>query len=136
MFTVANAHCIICNILFFSGYPTNIAPATLQWAARGQPPCGSQPTFSHWVAQRSADFMLDWFWSPIANLMPPLCLQQWHRVGFQPSATGWLVEADLLCAEPFHCCQRPTGGPRGVNRRPSCPPLCLLSPPGGRLSSV
>ncbi len=81
-------------------------------------------------------FPLHWFWPPPANLMPPLCLLQWHRVGFQPSSTGWLVEAGLLCANPPHVHQRPAGGPLDVIRQPPCPPLCLLPPLGGRLCSV
>ena len=56
-------------------------------------------------------FLLHWFWPPTADLMPPLRLLQSHRVSFQLSATGWLVEAGVLCAEPPHVHQRPAGGP-------------------------
>ena len=38
----------------FGDHPTNIAPAALQRASRGQPPNGGQPTLSNWVAQRWA----------------------------------------------------------------------------------
>ena len=49
---------------------------------------------------------------------PPLCLLTFCYTGsgqpdasdFQPTATGWLVEAGLLCAEPDNCYQRPIGG--------------------------
>ena len=129
-------------------FPINIAPAALQRASGGQPLHGGQPPLSHWVAQRCAvwwasggllaanllwaqsirwpssvpsDFMLDWFWPPTANAMLPLCLNQWHRLGFQPSATGCLVEACLLCAKPPHFYQRPTGGPLDVIGRPAWP---------------
>ena len=126
--------------------PTSIAPATLQRASGGQLPCGGQPTLSHWVAERWAarcasggppeashlcaysfipwpssvppDFMLDGFWPPIAKLMPPLWFHQWHSLALQPSASGWLVEACLLWAEPPHCYQGPTGGTLNVIRRP------------------
>ncbi len=40
-------------------------------------------------------FYARWFWPPIANLKPRLYLYQWHRLDLQPSATGWLVEADV-----------------------------------------
>ena len=36
------------------------------------------------------------------NLKLPLCWLQQHRVGLQPSATGWRVAAGLLCANPPH----------------------------------
>ena len=102
----------------------------------GQPPHCGQPALIHWVAQRCAarwasgrllgashlwaycfiswpssvptDFLLHWFWLPTANLMPPLCLLQRHRVIYQPSTTGWIVEAGLLFAEPDHVHQRPS----------------------------
>ena len=54
-------------------------------------------------------FSLQWLWPPTASLVTPLCVLQWQRLDLQPSATGWLVKAGLLCAEPPYCCQRPTG---------------------------
>ena len=66
------------------------------------------------------DFMLDWFWFPIASLMLSLCLHQWHGLGLQPSATASLAEAGL-CGEPPHSYQWPTGGPRGVIKQPPWP---------------
>ena len=67
-----------------------------------------------------------------ANLMPPLSLHQRHRVDLQASATGWLVEAGLLCVKLPHCYQKPSGGLLEVIRWPPWPPLCLLSLPGGQ----
>ena len=116
--------------------PTNIAPAALQRASRGQPP-------ARWVFRGL--FSLTILLAPLAllcaswlsaslvlasnshNLMPPLCLLQRHSDGFQLSATGWLAKAGLLCAEPTHCHQRASGGPLDVNRQPLWPPLGLLS---------
>ena len=100
--------------------------AAPQRASRGQPPHGGQPTLNHWVAQ---GWVAEWasrglgrlasseptLLSPdpplsllafcftgsvLHQLMPPLCLLQWHRVNFQASDTGWLVEAGLLCVNP------------------------------------
>ena len=96
-------------------YPTNIAPAALQRASRGQPPHGGQLTLSHWVADRwparwdsrghqdggllwtysfiplhasvPPHFLFHQFWPPTTNLMPPFCLLQWHRFSFHPSVT-------------------------------------------------
>ncbi len=79
---------------------------------------------------------LQWFWPPPADLKPPLCLLKQHRVGFQPSTAGWIVEAGLNCANPPHVHQRSTEGPLDVIRQSPCPPLCLLPPPGGRLWSM
>ena len=72
-------------------------------------------------------FPLHWFWPPTAKQMPPFCLLQRHRVGFQPSVVGWLVEDDLLCAKPPHVCQKPTGGPLDVIRRPPFGLHCAYS---------
>ena len=144
-----------------TGIPTNIVPAALQRPSGGQPPHGGQSTLIHWVTQRCAakwasggpleagylsaySFILwpasvppvvphQWFWPPTANLELPLCLPQWHKVVFQASTICWIVEAGVLCTNPPHVHQRPAGGPLGVIRRPPCPRLCLLPPPGGRL---
>ncbi len=124
-----------------SPYPTNIATAAFQRASGGQPPHAGQLNLIHWVAQRWAarwtcrelleadhlsaysivlwpasvptDFPLHWFWPPTADLKPSLCLLQWHRVGFQLSTTGWILEAGLLCSappSPPNVHQRPAGG--------------------------
>ena len=81
-------------------------------------------------------FLLHWFWLPTSDLMRPLCLLQWHRVSCQPSANDWLSDAGLLCAEPPHLPQRPTGGALDVIRWPSWPPLCLLTLLGGPLHTA
>ena len=141
-------------------HPTNIAPTALQRADGGQPPHGGQPPLIHLVAQRwaakvglgraaegwlplslwpastSTDFLLHWFWPTTANIVPPLCLLQQHRVGFQSSITGWIVVAGLLCAESPHVHQRPADRPLDVIRRPPCPPPCWLPSFGGWLCSA
>ena len=94
----------------------------------------SQPTLIFlWPASVPPVVPLQRFWPPPADLKQPLCLLQRHRIGFQPSSTGWIVEAGLPCANLLHVHQRPAGGPLNVNRRPACPPLCLLSPLRGQL---
>ena len=95
-----------------------------------------------------SDFLLHWFWPPTANLCPHCICSRGtelasmltpiaERPTLQPAklfvGTGWLVESGLLCAEPLHCYQRPSGGSRDGNRRPPCPPPRLLPPLGGRL---
>ncbi len=49
----------------------------------------------HWrqAAAEPTDVLLHWFWAPTADLKP-------HRVGLQPSITGWIVAADPICANP------------------------------------
>ena len=116
------------SIDIICGVPTNIAPAAHWWAAGGQPPQGSQPTLIHWVAPRwaarwtseptllyscpplSTDFLLHWFCPPTADLKPPLCQSQWHRVGFQSGTTGWIVAAGPQCVNPHHDYQQPASG--------------------------
>ncbi len=140
-----------CQSTRLNKHSTNIAPAALQQPSEGQLPHGGQPTLTHQVAQRWAarwasggsledshlsaySFILwpasvppvvplQWCWPPQADLEPPLCLFQWHRVSFQPNTIGWIVVAGLLCANPPHVHQRPSGGPLDVNRQPPCPPL-------------
>ena len=48
--------------------------------------------------------------------MPPWCLLQWHRLGWQPTATGWQMEAGQLGAKPPQYEQRPTGELLDVDR--------------------
>ena len=145
-------------------YPTNIASAARQQAIGGQPPNGGQPTLIHWVARRWAarsaagglpdtghlcaysfillptsvltDVPLHWFWPPTAKFELPLGQFQWHRFGFQPSTTSWIVVAGLLCAEPPHDYQQPTGGPLDVIRWPPLLPSYHHSLLGGQLQNV
>ena len=133
----------------------NIAPVARRQNAGGQPPHGSQLTLIHWVARRWAarwaasraleaghlwafsfillpasvptDVLLCWFLLPTADLKLPLCQLQQHRFSFQPSTTGWIVAAGLLCAEPLYDFQLPTNRPLDVIRWPPLPPLCRHS---------
>ncbi len=152
---------LCCGIMVSLYYdPANIAPAALQKAFRGHPPCGSQPLLRHWIAQRWVqggtsggfqwlesseptpsspwpssvlpDFLLHWFQPSTANLMPLHCLLQMHRTGLQPSATRWLYEAGQLCAKSSHFHQRSTWGPLDVFRWPPPPPPCCLLLLGGQ----
>ena len=117
-----------------SGPPEGLWRPAIPWRPSApQPPGGTEvgckmglgrlastePT--HFIPRASGvpqNVMLDWTWPHAANSMSPLCCHQWHRLGFQPSATGWLSEALLFCANPL----RASGGPRGVNRWPAWPP--------------
>ncbi len=54
--------------------PTNIAPATLQWASRGQPPHGGQPPLIHWVARKCAARWASGGWPPLSLLFYHLTL--------------------------------------------------------------
>ena len=145
-------------------YPINTAPVACRRAAGGQPSHGSQLTLIHWVAQRwvsrwatgrpleaghlwayssillptsvPTDVPLHWLWLPIADVKSPLCQLQWYRVGFEPSTTCWIVEAGLLCAEPPHDYQLPTGGLLDVIWQPPLLPLYHHSPLGGQLQNV
>ena len=93
-------------------------------------------SFSPWPSSVPPVYLFQWIWPPLTKLMPPHSLLLWHRFGLQPSATGWLVEAGLLCAEPPHCYQTPTGGTLAVIKQPPWPPRCLLLPPAGQRCSV
>ena len=52
-----------------------------------------------------------------------------EAVSFQPCATGWLVEAGLLCAKSPHWYQGPCGGPLDIiSATLAVPPLAAGMP--------
>ena len=79
------------------------------------------------------DGPLHWLWPPTDDLKLPLCQIQPHRVCFQPSITGWIVAAGLLCANPPHDYQKSASRPLDVNEQPPLLPLYRHSPLGGQL---
>ncbi len=76
----------------------------------------SEPTLILLPTSVATDVLLHWFGPPTADLKPPRCWPQWHRVGFQASIAGWIVAAGLLCADPPHNYQLSARRPLNINR--------------------
>ena len=112
----------VLSYAIYDHIPTNIAPA----ACRGPPDSSHLTEASHpsvtwwhrWAARWPSRGLpsLSLLFHPLTFCATRLsaslvlasnshtgsstCLLEKHRVGFQPRATGWLVYAGLLCAEP------------------------------------
>ena len=99
-----------------SGPPEGLLkPATL-WGPVTSQPLGGTERVAGWTSEgllplslliapltspMPPNCPLHWLWPPITKPMPQHCLLQWYRLNWLPSATGWLVQAGFLYAEPL-----------------------------------